>query len=37
MTGSNDFTINYHMLKIVKQQFYFGNILYKTDENNPKL
>ncbi len=29
-------SINYHTLKMVKQQFYFGNIQYKTDENNPK-
>ncbi len=30
-------SINYHTLQMVKQQFYFENIQYKTDENNPKL
>ncbi len=30
-------SINYHTLKMVKQQFYFENIQYKTDENNPKI
>ncbi len=40
MTGSNGFTINFNKLPHTengKQQFYFGNIQYKTVENNPKL
>ncbi len=40
MTGSNGFTINFNKLlhaEMVKTAVYFGNIQYKTDENNPKL
>ncbi len=40
MTGSNGFTINFNKLPHAangKTAVFFGNIQYKTDENNSKL